>query len=120
MGPPCRAGSRGLPIEHGCPGTAKRDTFTFYPSSTAWKLWKNWPHLAVLIQMFGTMSALPTMPPRRLETWNSAWREGGAEDAGQASEVWFFRRLGAAASFPLGRVDGMVSRGGEVRRPWGQ
>lgn len=62
--------------------------------------------------MFGTILALPTMPPRRLETWNSGWREGGAEDAVQASEVWFFRRLGAAAPFPLGRAYRMVLRGG--------
>lgn len=39
------------------------------------------------------------MPPRRLATWSAAWREGGA---GQASEVWFCRRLGAAGPFPLG------------------
>lgn len=88
------------------------DAFTFYPSSTAWKLCRNWPHLAVLIQMFGTILALPTMPPRRLETWNFAWREGGAEDAGQASEVWFFRRLGAAAPSALGRECGMALRAG--------
>ena len=72
-------------------------------------------HRAVLIQMFGMISALPTMPPRRLATWNAAWREGGMEDAGQASEVWFFRKLGVAAPFPRGEgvqngFEGWLSR----------
>ena len=84
--------------------TRWRDTSVFHPGGRVWRLGKNWPQFAVLIQMFGRMSALPTMPPRRLETWNFAWREGGAEEAGQASEVWFSGRLGAAVPFPLGRA----------------
>lgn len=76
------------------------------PDGGVWKLGKNWPQFAVLIQMFGRISALPTMPPRRLETWNFAWRVGGTEEAGQASEVWFLGRLGAAVPFPLGQTHG--------------
>ena len=29
----------------------------------------------------------PQCLPRRFETWNFAWREGGEEEAGQASDV---------------------------------
>ena len=47
-----------------------------------WRLGQRWPRPTVRIQMFGTISARPTTPPRRAEAWNFAWREGGAGEAG--------------------------------------
>lgn len=44
----------------------------------------------------------------------------GWEDAGQASEVWFYWEIRNSASFPPRGAWGMVFRGSQVRRPWGQ
>lgn len=76
--------------------------FRIPPQLHARELCKNWLHLAVLIQMFGSISALPTMPPRRFETWNFAWREGSAGTPAKPLKCGSSGDRGAAAPLRWG------------------